>query len=759
MRIKQLTNLFNLALTLVAALLLSSCNELSDSGSAPVGTKSQVLQIRMHDLPISGEEVEKVIVGITGLEVHHAELGWMSIPFEPQRYDLLELQNGASVIIFEQPLEPGKYTQIRLNVSENNELYIGGQSYPLRVPSGEQTGVKLITPFEIERGKLVEVTLDFNVQHSVKIVRDQGFLKPVIKVESIAEYDGAGLVTTEGGYVSSFNGDFNITVPANATSGTIVLSMNEVNPATLPGPLPENTILVGRVYDLEPEGYTFSTDVTLEIPYDEAAISQLGAEEDLFVVTYNEELDIWEPVPTTVITSANVVQAQLSHFSIYGLALKKTEAIIADPLIGSIDPFAAAISLVSIAMDISSNEQRNEQRIELLNAILVSIKDLNDDLIALNCDLFYLNFYSNLDLFKNNINDYYNTNGREIFLDDIWKLAYDSNEIMSKLHDPDNFASECQLFDQHKNFELYVEMMALNIELKAEYIRVNYIDAVLDGNFSEYANLLNDDEINGTTLAEEYIQGIEDSVNEIIYADSQDVLASRVNDVFTHMELLDNMELLSDYGEISYKKWKDAIDSFLFSEKTVVSLIDNFWDYDNSYTFNNIDIGYAAGLDSWVSVRLEHMPYLDFLYLYYIGTYEDSPIFCNGITTLVHNNDELVPICYTAGVFDVYSMHKYEEYITYLKNNYVPLTNVVKSWYALLDENHVTIPVYPTLTADTDLENYVDYRTIDTDSDGLTDLEENKTYGTDINQTDTDSDGFDDYYEVNTEGFDPLIMN
>lgn len=104
-------------------------------------------------------------------------------------------------------------------------------------------------------------------------------------------------------------------------------------------------------------------------------------------------------------------------------------------------------------------------------------------------------------------------------------------------------------------------------------------------------------------------------------------------------------------------------------------------------------------------------------------------------------------------------MHKYEEYITYLKNNYVPLTNVVKSWYALLDENHVTIPVYPTLTADTDLENYVDYRTIDTDSDGLTDLEENKTYGTDINQTDTDSDGFDDYYEVNTEGFDPLIMN
>lgn len=316
---------FTLAMALTAIFFLSSCNESVDSGTTPdsdVAVKSQVLQIRMTDLPGSDSDLEKVEVDITGIEVHHAEKGWMSIPVEAQKYDLMELQNATSVIIFESPLEIGKYTQIRLHLNESNEVTIEGQSYSLKIPSGEQTGIKLITPFEIKKGKIVEVTLDFDAESSVKLVRDQGFLKPVIKVENIAEYDGAGIVTTDGGYVSSINGDFNLSVPANATSENVLVTMNEVNPATITGVLPASAVLVGRVYDLEPDGYSFATNVTLEIPYSEDVINRLGAEENLYVVTYNEDLEIWEPVPSTVISSANIVQAQLSHFSLYALAME-----------------------------------------------------------------------------------------------------------------------------------------------------------------------------------------------------------------------------------------------------------------------------------------------------------------------------------------------------------------------------------------------------------------------------------------------------
>lgn len=325
MKFRRISGAFNLAMALTAILFLSSCNESGESDTisdSDVAVKSQVLQIRMTDLPGSGSDFEKVEVDITGIEVHHAEKGWMSIPVEAQKYDLMELQNTTSVIIFESPLEVGKYTQIRLHLNENNEVTVGGQSYSLKIPSGEQTGIKLITPFEIKKGKIVEVTLDFDAESSVNMVRDQGFLKPVIKVENIAEYDGAGIVTTEGGYVSSINGDFNLSVPANATSESVLVTMNEVNPATITGVLPAGTVLVGRVYDLGPDGYSFATNVTLEIPYSEDAINRLGAEEDLYVVTYNEDLAVWEPVPSTVVSSANIVQAQLSHFSLYALALE-----------------------------------------------------------------------------------------------------------------------------------------------------------------------------------------------------------------------------------------------------------------------------------------------------------------------------------------------------------------------------------------------------------------------------------------------------
>jgi hypothetical protein len=295
------------------------------AANSSVSERSKVLQIRMHDLPISDLEIEKVVISIDRIEVHHTQKGWITVSSEPRLYDLLELQNGISVVIFEEPLEIGKYTQIRLVLNENNEVFVNGRPYRLKVPSGEQTGVKLITPFEIEEGKMVEVVLDFDAMSSVKYASGQGFrLNPVIKVENIAEYDGLGIVNTQGGNATNLEGDFNLIIPAGALDKSIIVSMEEVDPATLPGTIGSERTLVSKVYNLEPDGYSFAKDVTLQVSFAEEAISGLGSKENLVILNYNYELEIWEEVPSTVVASANIIHAQLSHFSTYVAAMVRT---------------------------------------------------------------------------------------------------------------------------------------------------------------------------------------------------------------------------------------------------------------------------------------------------------------------------------------------------------------------------------------------------------------------------------------------------
>jgi hypothetical protein len=318
-------HILTMFLALTGVLSLASCGP--DTDPAPqvtVADKSRHLQIRMHDFPLLDHDIEKVVVDIREIQVHHTEKGWLTVSSEPRKYDLLELQNGITALIFDQPLEIGSYTQIRLELNQHNEVFVKGQPYRLTVPSGEETGVKLITPFEIKEGKMVEVTLDFDAQRSVQLVKGQGFkLKPVIKVERIAEYDGVGLVTPDGGVINSLDGDFTLMVPAGAVTESIVVSMTKVDISQYP--LPDSDItLVGNAYDLAPNGYQFSTPVNLQVSYTDDEISSLGDQENLKLFTFNKNENKWEVVPSTVVPSVNVVNGELAHFSTYAVGILST---------------------------------------------------------------------------------------------------------------------------------------------------------------------------------------------------------------------------------------------------------------------------------------------------------------------------------------------------------------------------------------------------------------------------------------------------
>lgn len=324
-----MTHLFKkifFVLLLALSAMLVSCN---NNSAVKAGNH---LQIRMHDFPIQDQSVEKVIVEIKKIEVNNSVSGWMTVSDTDKKYDLLELQNGKTVIILDSPLPIGTYDQIRLELNPDNEIIANNLSYPLTVPSGTESGIKLITPFEIEEGKMVEVTLDFDAQKSVNYTKGDGFhLKPVIKVEKITEYDAAGWITPEGGNVTTFDGVLNIQVPAGAVSQNIIVTAEKADISALPAP--DDTLeSVGIAYDLGPDGQTFNSPVLLSFHYNEADLVNVGSEEDLVLYWYDETTAAWEEVPSTVLASADTVQAWVNHFSLYALfILPKLPAVITLP--------------------------------------------------------------------------------------------------------------------------------------------------------------------------------------------------------------------------------------------------------------------------------------------------------------------------------------------------------------------------------------------------------------------------------------------
>ncbi len=304
-------------LLLALGAMLVSCGSNSANNSAVKAGK--YLQIRMHDFPIQDKEVEKVIVEVRKIEVHNSESGWMTVAKIARKYDLLELQNGRTAIILDSPLPVGAYTQIRLELSQDNEIIANNLPYPLKVPSGTESGIKLITPFDIREGKMVEVTLDFDAQKSVNYTKGDGFhLKPVIKVEKIAEYDAAGVITPEGGNVTTLDGVLNIQIPAGAVSQSIIVTAEKADISALPAPDAASQS-VGIAYNLTPDGQTFNSAVLLSFHYNEEDFADKGAEDDLALYRYDETTAAWIEIPSTVLASADTVQAWVNHFSLYAL--------------------------------------------------------------------------------------------------------------------------------------------------------------------------------------------------------------------------------------------------------------------------------------------------------------------------------------------------------------------------------------------------------------------------------------------------------
>jgi hypothetical protein len=122
------------------------------------------------------------------------------------------------------------------------------------------------------------------------------------------------VVGPEGGTVDG-PGTVVLEVPANALGEEIKLEVA----VTSETPPAETVTPAGPVVEFGPAGTTFTTPVTVTLPYDEDALGGPGNEAKV-KLWWAESVDgPWEALETTVDTEANVVSAQVTHFS-FGVA-------------------------------------------------------------------------------------------------------------------------------------------------------------------------------------------------------------------------------------------------------------------------------------------------------------------------------------------------------------------------------------------------------------------------------------------------------
>ncbi len=302
MSVKNLYLFLTLSLAALMTLTLASCGGSGGSGSSSSGDGT--LSLSLTDS--TTQDYRAVYVTIDRVDVHRADGNWEVVANPQATYNLLELVNGVTVVLGEDQLPAGDYTQMRLiigdtpddgqNIAGNahphaNYLLIGDtlDDEPLKIPSGPQTGIKLVSGFTINESQTTELLLDFDAMRSVVKAGASGLylLKPTIKVLKVAEYTSVeGTVTATinevstpltGAFVSAQAGD-----PLHIQAGTVTDDEGEYKLFLMPGSYTLVTTADGYLpacnaltliaadqlladFELTPAEITFSLDGTVTV--------------------------------------------------------------------------------------------------------------------------------------------------------------------------------------------------------------------------------------------------------------------------------------------------------------------------------------------------------------------------------------------------------------------------------------------------------------------------------------------------------------
>ena len=143
------------------------------------------------------------------------------------------------------------------------------------------------------------------------------------------------VITSVFNYVTS-GGKFNSQVIAHSsdnnvdllipkdTVGTNVMGLKLMNigitrlSENMPSP-PDDAVIIGFVYDITPDGASFTPTISLSIKYIDSQIPEGVATKNLVIANFDWTTGQWQNLPSTNHGTSNTVTADLEHFSTYAI--------------------------------------------------------------------------------------------------------------------------------------------------------------------------------------------------------------------------------------------------------------------------------------------------------------------------------------------------------------------------------------------------------------------------------------------------------
>ncbi len=139
------------------------------------------LQIRMTDAPTALEEVN-IDLQRVNVKFAHDTTSWVALETTTGIYNLLGLQNGIDTLIAQGVFPSNVVKEIRFVLGDRNSVKADGQVYPLTIPSGSESGLKIKVAKELN-DNIETLLIDFDAALSVSKETDGYKLRPVLRVK------------------------------------------------------------------------------------------------------------------------------------------------------------------------------------------------------------------------------------------------------------------------------------------------------------------------------------------------------------------------------------------------------------------------------------------------------------------------------------------------------------------------------------------------------------------------------------------------
>lgn len=259
-RSRSFNRLASASLAAGILVVLSACggDDGDDTPPSPIAPNSGFLTLRMTDAPV--DDAAEVVIVFTGVELQRGPASTINIDFDtPRSLDLLQFRDGKTANLLEgHPVLPGEYEWLRLKISAEQNLQNGsrirlrdGRQFPLFIPSGAESGLKLNRRFTVAQGGFTRLIIDFDLRKSIVAppgLAPNWILRPSLRLIDELQYGGlvgtvdvAALATTQqstvtdcsaGVYVYAGGGATPDDMDGSATDGPDPLVYQPLSPLT-----------------------------------------------------------------------------------------------------------------------------------------------------------------------------------------------------------------------------------------------------------------------------------------------------------------------------------------------------------------------------------------------------------------------------------------------------------------------------------------------------------------------------------------------